>query len=201
MIKIGITGVIGSGKSTIAAILKQFGVPVIDADEISRSITKPGTDVFYQIVDKFGKGVLTNDGELDRKKIADIVFSDPKKRKTLEDIIHPAVKAERNRLIKLFDEKGCSIVALDVPLLFEAGMDKEVDIIILAYADEDTLYERVKKRDNMSFEEFEKRLKSQLPLSVKKAKSHYVIDTRKSIDELKIEIANIINKISSEKTK
>ncbi len=201
MIKIGITGVIGSGKTTIANILKGLKIPVIDADEISRNLTKKGTTVFKKIIETFGNEILNADGELDRKKLAEIVFSNPKKRKLLENIIHPAVKAERNKIINELERKNINIVALDIPLLFEAGMDKEVDFIITAYADEKTLFERVCIRDRMTFEEFSKRLKNQLPLEEKVRKSHFVIDTRKNLEELKIELAEIINRISSKSTK
>lgn len=200
MIKIGITGVIGSGKTTIANILKGLKIPVIDADEISRNLTKKGTTVFKKIIETFGNEILNADGELDRKKLAEIVFSNPKKRKLLENIIHPAVKAERNKIINELERKNINIVALDIPLLFEAEMDKEVDFIITAYADENTLFERVRKRDGMTFEEFSKRLKNQYSLEEKISKSDFVIDTRKNIEELKIELSEIINKISSKST-
>lgn len=201
MIKIGITGVIGSGKTTIANILKGLKIPVIDADEISRNLTRKGTPVFKKVIETFGNEILNTDGELDRKKLAEIVFSNPKKRKLLENIIHPAVKAERSKIINELKRKNINIVALDIPLLFEAGMDKEVDFIITAYADENTLFERVRKRDGMTFEEFSKRLKNQNSLEEKMSKSDFVIDTRKNVEELKIELSEIINKISSKSTK
>lgn len=198
MIKIAITGVIGSGKSTLANIFKRLGYTVIDADEISRTLTKKGTDVYSKILEAFGRDILDEKGEIDRKRLASIVFADPKRRKELENIIHPAVRAERNRIIeKMEREDKDSIVILDIPLLFETGMEREVDYVILAYADEKTLYERVKKRDQMSYEEFLRRLQNQMPLSEKAEKSHFVIDTRKSIGELEEEVIEIIKKIRS----
>lgn len=197
MIKIGITGVIGSGKSTLAKILKEYGVQVIDADEISRNLTKKGTATFEKIVETFGKKIIDKDGELNRKKLAEIIFSDPLKKRLLEDIIHPAVSCERDRLLKEIETtKPDSVVALDIPLLFEAGMEKDVDYVIVAYADEKTLYSRVQKRDNMSFDEFIRRLSNQMPLSEKVKKGDFVVDTRKKISDLKLELLEIIKKIA-----
>ncbi len=198
MIKIGITGVIGSGKSTLADMLKRRNIPVIDADEISRNLTKKGTDVYRKIVETFGEGILKDDGEIDRKGLAAAVFSSAEMKKKLEDIIHPAVRAERNRIIAELEEKRITdIVVLDIPLLFETGMEKELDYVILAYADEQTLFERVKKRDKMSFQEFYRRLKNQMPLSEKIKKSHFVVDTRKDLKSLELELIDIIDRIRS----
>lgn len=200
MIKIAVTGVIGSGKSTVAMLLSELGLPVIDADEISRTLTRKNTNVYHEILKTFGKEILNPDGEIDRKRLAEIVFSAPEKRRTLENIIHPAVVEERNRIIKELEKKDKNaMVVLDIPLLFESGMEKEVDYIILAYADESTLFERVQKRDNMTYEEFSRRLKNQMPLSEKVKKSHFVVDTRKDLDALKEELSEIIRKISLEK--
>lgn len=197
MIKIGITGVIGSGKSTLAKILKECGVLVIDADEISRNLTKKGTATFDRIVSVFGRNIIAQDGELDRKKLAEIIFSDPLKKRLLEDIIHPAVSCERDKILNEIEKtKPDSVVALDIPLLFETGMEKEVDYVIVAYADEKTLYSRVQKRDNMSFDEFIKRLGNQMPLSEKVKKGDFVVDTRKEIEDLKLELLEIIKKIA-----
>lgn len=195
MIKVAITGVIGSGKSTIAQLLKNMGIPLIDADEISRASTKKGGAAYDKIIALFGPDILLENGEIDRKKLAHIVFSDSKKRLALEAVVHPAVKMIRDQMIKELEKKNEKIVVLDIPLLFETGMEKEVDYVILAYADEKTLFDRVHKRDNMSFLEFEKRLKNQIPLSEKVKKSHFIVDTRKDLKLLEKELAVIVNKI------
>lgn len=200
MLKVAITGVIGSGKSTLANILREQGMTVIDADEISRRLTKKGLPIYHQIIEAFGNEVLLPNGEINRKKLAEMVFSNQDKRLQLEKIIHPAVKAERDRIIAALEKTDKNaIVILDIPLLFETGMEKDVDYIILAYADEKTLFERVQKRDSMSFEEFSKRLKNQMPLSSKIQKCHFVVDTRKDIKTLKKEVATIIETIKTRK--
>lgn len=198
MITIAITGVIGSGKSTIASILKKIGIPVIDADAISREITKIGKAAYKDIVNTFGDDILLPSGEIDRKKLAEIVFKNPEKRKILENIIHPLVQKEREKIINEFAlENPQGIIAIDIPLLFEAGLEHTVNYIICTYADIETLYNRVSKRDNMSKEEFLMRLKSQMPLEEKLKRSHFVIDTRKSMEELELELLTIIEKIKS----
>jgi len=197
MILIAVTGVIGSGKSTIAGILKSFGLPVIDADEISRKVTQKDGPAYKKIIETFGKEILKQDLEIDRKKLAQIVFNSPEKRKILENIIHPFVEEERKKIIKDITSKNPeAIIVLDIPLLFEAGLENSVDYIICAYADKEILYERVAKRDGMSKEEFLMRIKNQISLEEKAKKSHFVVNTNKSIDDLKSELFDIIKKIN-----
>jgi dephospho-CoA kinase len=197
MIKIGITGVMGSGKTTLAGIFREFGIPVIDADEISRNLTKKGTPVFGKIIEYFGRNVVGVDGELNRKKLAEIVFKDKEKRKILEEIVHPAVRNERDKILcQIEAENPDAIVALDIPLLFETGVENTVDYIICAYADEITLYSRIKNRDDMSYEEFSARLKNQISIDEKAKRSHFVIDTRKELAELRAELHAVIKKVS-----
>lgn len=196
MILIGITGIMGSGKTTIANILKKYNIPVIDADEISKKVTKKNGPAYYEIIKNFGYDILTTDGEIDRKKLAKIVFDDGDKRKLLENIIHPLVQKERNKILEEIKQKNPdSIVALDIPLLYEAGLEKTVDYVICAYTDIKTAYDRVKKRDKISKEDFFKRLKNQIPIDEKAKKSDFVVDTRKNIEEIELELKNIIRKI------
>lgn len=197
MILIGITGVMGSGKTTIASILRKYHIPIIDADEISRKVTKKNGPAYDEIIKNFGNEILTSHGEIDRKKLARIVFNDVNKRKLLENIIHPLVEQERNKIIEEIKQKDPdAIIALDIPLLFETGLEKTIDYVICAYADIDTIYERVKKRDNISKDDFLQRLKNQLPIDEKAKRSHFVIDTRKDLEEIELELKNIIKKIA-----
>lgn len=187
----------GSGKSTIASILKKFNIPVIDADEISRRVTRKNGPAYDQIVKFFSKDILNSNGEIDRKKLARIVFNDPVKKKKLEDIIHPLVEQERNKMIEEIKKKSKNaIIALDIPLLFEARLEKSVNYIICAYADLETIYNRVKARDGISKEDFLIRIKNQIPLEEKVKRSHFIIDTRKDIKEIELELKNIIRKIA-----
>lgn len=192
MIKVAITGVIGSGKSTIAKIFKEMGYNVIDADEISRKLTNKGEKVYHKIIEAFGREILKEDEEINRKTLAEIVFKDKEKRIILESIIHPEVKKISLKKAKELEELGEKIAFFDIPLLFEASMEDMFDYIILAYADEETLFERVEKRDKMCYHEFLERLRNQIPLKEKVKKSHFVIDTRKDIEELKKELKKVL---------
>lgn len=197
MILIGITGIMGSGKTTIANIFKKFNIPVIDADEISRKVTKKNGSAYNDIIINFGLEILTSDGEINRKKLAKIVFNDANKRKLLENIIHPLVEKERNKIINEIKQKNPNaIIALDIPLLYEAGLEKTVDYVICAYADVDTAYERVKTRDNISKDDFIQRLKNQLPIEEKAKRSDFVIDTRKNLEQIELELKDILRKIA-----
>ncbi len=195
MIRIAITGVIGSGKSTLAKIMKDLGIPVLDADEISRELTDKGSEVYEKVVRFFGKQILDSNEEIDRKALAKIVFNDREKRLFLESLIHPEVKKAFEKKIIELEKQGFDLVVLDIPLLFEAKMEDTVDFIILAYAEEDTLFERVKKRDKLSREEFMLRLKNQIPIHEKVKKSHFVVHTEKDLKKLKSELDKIISNI------
>lgn len=197
MLLIGITGIIGSGKTTIANIFRKFNIPIINADEISRKVTKKNGSAYSEIIKNFGEEILNAHGDIDRKKLAKIVFNDANKRKLLESIIHPLVEKERNKIINEIKQKNPdAIIVLDIPLLYEAGLEKTVDYVICAYADIDTAYERVKKRDNMSKDDFIQRLKNQLPIDEKAKRSDFVIDTRKNLEDIELELRDILKKIA-----
>jgi len=195
LIKVAVTGVLGSGKSTLAKILKDFGLPVLDADELSRNLVLKGSEVYNKIIKIFGNEILDSDGQIDRKALAKIVFNDKEKRLILESLIHPEVKKSFEYKTKELKEKGENMVVLDIPLLFEAKMEDVVDVVILAYAGKDTIFDRVRKRDNMSEEEIMLRLENQISLEEKVKKSHYVVNTEKSIEDLKSELHKIISEI------
>src|SRR5690625_1069171 len=116
---IGLTGSIGTGKSTIAKKMHELQIPIVDADIIAREVVEPGKDAYNDIVTTFGEQILQNDGTLDRKKLGSIVFADESKRKTLNEIIHPAIRAEILRQRDAYVAEGHPCVVLDIPLLYE----------------------------------------------------------------------------------
>ena len=175
---IGLTGGIACGKTNLSNALRNMGVPVIDADEISRSLTAPGGDALPLIRKAFGDSVF--DGEiLDRKKLGAKVFSDPEALETLNQITHPLIfqkmKAEMNR------HEGP--VVLDVPLLFETGLDQWCQEIWCAYLPQKEQVKRLMARDGLSRRAAMQRIHSQMPALQKKRKAHQVIDTRGSREE------------------
>ena len=168
MILVGLTGGVATGKSTVAKMLKQCGAVVIDADQLARDVVEPGKPAWREIITLFGKAVLNPDRGLNRQALAAIVFRHPAKRRALETIIHSRVAREQARLTREAARLDShAVVIYDVPLLFEAGIDKRVDTTIVVTADRNTQIARLKKRNGLSRAEALRRIKSQMPLTQK----------------------------------
>jgi dephospho-CoA kinase len=184
---IGLTGGIASGKSTAAEYLKEKGARIIDADQISHKISRKGEKGWQLVVDEFGDKILKENGEFDRDKLGEIVFSDPAKRKKLESILHPLIIYEMKEQAHqyLADNK---IVVFMAPLLYEANLDRFCDQIWVITAEEKVQIERLKKRNNLDEKAALKRIKAQMPLSKKEDKADVVIENNSSISDLKNKI-------------
>jgi dephospho-CoA kinase len=176
----GLTGGLGSGKSTVAARLRQRGVPVIDADALAREVVAPGTDGLAEVVAAFGAGVL-RDGGLDRARVASIVFGDPAARQRLEAITHPRIQALRDRRLAELTAAGEPLACYEVPLLFERGLDDSLRPVVVVSVPESLQIERARRRDQASEAMVRARLDAQLPLAEKAARADYVIDNSGSI--------------------
>ena len=173
---VGLTGGVATGKSTVAKLFEQCGAIVIDADELARDVVKPGKPAWREIVSTFGKTVLNSDRTINRRALGAIVFNDRSKLRRLERIIHPRVEREQARLTRQAarnDPKA--VVIYDVPLLFEAGVDKRVDKIIVVTADRKTQIARLKKRNSLSRAEAIRRIRSQMPLAKKIQRANHVL--------------------------
>lgn len=180
MILIGLTGGVATGKSTVAKMFQRCGAVVIDADELARTVVQPGKPAWREIVRAFGKGILSPDRTIDRHTLGAIVFHDEKKLRRLERIIHPRVAREQVRLTKQAARKDPhAVVIYDVPLLFEAGIDKRVDKVVVVSADQKSQVARLKRRDGLSRTEALRRIRSQMPLSTKRPRADYVLDGTK----------------------
>lgn len=191
---IGLTGGLGTGKSTVAQIIRSEGVPVLDADELAKKAVMAGTPGLKSVIDQFGTEFLTAAGELDRKKMAKLVFSKPDTLLKLESIIHPLVQAEVLR-VKLDEaNKGTKMVFYDVPLLYEKNI-KGFDAVVVVVAAPDIQMERLKKRNNWSEAEIVNRLKNQISLEKKAAQADHVIVNDGSLDELKTQVKALLKKI------
>ena len=167
---IGLTGGVGTGKSTVASILKEVGLPVIDADQIAHQLLRPGTEVYRQVLTAFGPDILRPDGEIDRRGLGKIVFNDPEKRRLLEEITHPAIKAQIRAEVEGYKAKGQDVV-LEVPLLFEAKMEEEVDEVWVVTASSQTQRQRIMARDGLTPAEAERRMQAQMPLTHSRMRS------------------------------
>lgn len=177
MILVGLTGGVATGKSTVAGMFQRCGALVIDADALAHAVVEPGKPAWRAIVKTFGKTVLNPDRTLNRQALGAIVFRNRAKLRRLEQIIHPRVAREQTRLARQAARHNPkTVVIYDVPLLFEAGIDKRVDTIIVVTADRETQIARLKKRNGFTRAEAIRRIRSQLPLRNKAAAADYLLD-------------------------
>lgn len=181
MIVIGLTGNIGSGKSTVARRLKDLGAQIIDADQVAREVVQPGTPGLQEIADSFGVEVLDSTGNLDRKKMGSIVFADPQARGKLNNITHPKIKDEIKRQIELCKKEnkngaGPRVVVIDIPLLIEVSLDQNANEIWVVKVDQDKQIERLAQRDGLTPMESLRRIAAQLPQDEKLKFATRVID-------------------------
>lgn len=197
MIKLGITGNIASGKSTVERLLNESGIITLDSDKIVHDFLendKSIIDLIYKIFATLGVDVRDEKGSISRKKVGDIVFSDKTKLKELESIIHPAVK---NKIIEFFTEHNSEkIVAVSVPLLFEAGMENLFDFVVLIAVDEEIQLKRLINRNNCAIQEAKARINAQMHQSEKINKADFIIYNNSSLDDLENRIQEFIVKLS-----
>jgi dephospho-CoA kinase len=192
MILVGLTGGVATGKSTVAKMFKQCGAVVIDADQLARDAVKPDKPAWRHIIKMFGKDVLNPDRTINRHALGAIVFRRAAKRRTLERIIHPRVASEQARLTRLAARKNPrAVIIYDVPLLFEAGIDKRVDHTIVVTANLETQISRLKKRNGCTRAEAIQRIKSQIPLSKKAHRANFVLDGTSTRFSLKKQVCNL----------
>ena len=182
---IGLTGSIGAGKSTVAARLRTLGAYVIDADEVAREVSSRGSEALREIVSAFGAGVLGTDGELERKKLAAVVFADEGKRLALNAILHPRIlNAMRERAAHAFAAEKNAVVVYDMPLLIETGEHTHVDSVWLVVAGDEKRIARVTARDACTRVEALHRMAAQMPQEEKRAYAHEIIDNSGDINAL-----------------
>jgi len=186
---LGVTGGIASGKSTVAEMFQDLGVPMIDFDLLARDVVSPGQPAWEEIVNHFGSHILCKDGSLDRKKLSRIVFADPQKRKALESITHPRIVdlflSKAKALLK--DHRNAIIQAV-IPLLFEAGLEDLVDKIVVVYVPRRIQIERLMRRDNISLQHAEDILNAQMPIEEKLRYADFVVRNEKGLEETRRQV-------------
>jgi len=187
---IGLTGGIGSGKSTVARLFEKLGARVIDADAIVHELQAPGTPLLAELVQSFGDGILDASGALDREALGRRVFRDPEARARLERLVHPKVGAEFARRLAAARASGAGLVLLDIPLLFEArrqgsggAASLDLDATVVVWVPRATQIARQMQRDGRRREAAEERVDAQLPLDEKRALADHVIDNSGAIEE------------------
>ncbi len=171
---LGLTGSLGSGKSFVSSLLSQSGAKVICADKLAREAVSPGSPALNDIRTRFGDDVLQADGTLDRGRLGNLVFQDPASRRALEEIIHPRV---RKRELELLGEyEGHPLIVLDVPLLFEKGLDRHCNHTAAVIISEEERYRRLRQERGLTKEQVDARLRAQMPQEEKAARASTVID-------------------------
>jgi len=193
---VGLTGGIGSGKSTVARLLEKRGAVVFDADLLAREAVEPGTPGHAAVIERFGADVLAPGGELDREALASIVFADPSARRDLEAIVHPEVRrlfAEGSEAYRDTD----SVVVFSAPLLVETGMHTAFEVLVVVSATVATQIERLMRQRGMSEPSIRARIDAQAPLEDKAAAADFLVDNEGSLDELESQVDRLWNDLSA----
>ena len=193
---IGLTGSIGSGKSTVAGLFKELGAEVIDADLVSRQVVEPGSKTLKQLATEFGDQILNPDGTLNRAYVADIVFDSDEKRQLLNSIIHPAIYNRIVSMIEEYRDKGLKLVVLEAALMLEkGGLLKLIDHLVVVSIDEETQIKRLEQRGGLSREQMKARIKTQLSNDEKIKHADFVIDNTGNLENTRKQVSGIWNKI------
>lgn len=179
---IGLTGGIASGKTTVSDYLKKRGFVVLDADAYSKKTTAKNGPAIPAIIEAFGADIVDEAGELDRKKLGSIIFNDADKRRELNEIVHPLIREMMNADEEKYIQKGH--VFLDIPLLFENGLNERCDYVVTVFVDRDTQIKRLTARNDLTVEEAEARINSQMPLTEKVQKSDFRLDNNGTVEML-----------------
>jgi dephospho-CoA kinase len=197
---IGLTGGIGSGKSTVAKVLRSKGFAVIDADEMARRSVGPGSAALAEVVRAFGQKILNPDGSLDRKALGGMVFGNPSQLETLEKITHPAIQKlvleERRR----FESEGRALAFYDIPLLFEKSLEALFDTIVVVDCPLPLRIQRVMRRDGLSEEEVRLRIARQHPLEEKEKRAHFVLINDGEEGHLEAQVQRMIAEVTNPKS-
>lgn len=188
---IGLTGGIGSGKSTVSGFLAELGAAILDADEVGHEALKPDTEIWRQLVAAFGRQIVAPDSNIDRKKLGNIVFSSTESLSRLNQIMHPPMYDMVKTRLEEYRRQGTGVVVLEAPLLLEAGWTPLVDEVWVTTAAEATVLKRLKERSGMSQAESLARLRSQLSPAERARHADVVINTDCSPDELKAKVKEL----------
>ncbi|MDH8678343.1 dephospho-CoA kinase [Fusibacter bizertensis] len=190
---VGLTGGIGSGKSTVSKLLIAKGYHVIDADQVSREVVMPETEGLKKIVATFGSDMLDLDGNLDRRKLGDLVFNNPEALKKLNQILHPLIHLRITQKVEALSNE--QIVFVDVPLLFETNQSENYNEVLLIYVDDETALSRIVTRDQIDADLALKKIRSQISINTKKTMADFVIENDSGIDALNVALAEYLQNL------
>jgi dephospho-CoA kinase len=188
MIVIGLTGGFGSGKSTVAGMVQELGARVMDADRVAHQLYQPGTAAFDEVVRAFGREIVGENGEIDRRKLGQKVFGDPQALKRLNAVLHPRILDRVKETLEGWRGEGVKVAVVEAALLLEAGWAPMADQVWVTVASEAKVKERLRASKDLTDEEIEARLASQMPAEEKARRAQVVIDTDGTLDEVREEV-------------
>ena len=191
----GLTGGIGAGKSTVANMFQESGIPVVLADDVGREVASKGSDGLAEIVRSFGPDVLDSNGELDRRKLGTLIFNDPDRRRKLEAILHPRVRDRSREHFSQLEQAGDQIVVYESALLYETQRHTEMRGVILVTASEEQRIARVRSRDGSEEEAVRQRIKAQMDEEEKRGLADYIIENNGDLQALKREVDSLIEQL------
>jgi dephospho-CoA kinase len=197
MTRVALTGGIATGKSHVRAVFDALGVPTIDADLLAHDAVAPGSPGFAAVTARFGPGVLNARGDIDRRKLGDIVFADAAARRDLEAIIHPAVVAAIDEWFASPDTTKHPFAIADIPLLFETGREKDYDVVIVTACEPALQVRRLMARDGISDAEAQQRIAAQIPVKDKTARANHVIRTDGAVAETNRQVHDVYSRLRS----
>lgn len=196
MLVIGVTGGVGTGKSTVSRLFGRMGAKVLNADRITHELMRPKKEIWRKVRKRFSPEILTPQGEIDRRALGKIVFADPKALKRLTPLIHPAVRRViRQRIGAIRRKNPKAVVVLDIPLLIEAGSAYRVDALVVVSAPLGVVNKRLKKRSDWSLGEIRRRQAFQMPLREKEKRAHFVVDNGGTVAATRCQVMKIWNRI------
>ncbi|HJQ70525.1 MAG TPA: dephospho-CoA kinase [Blastocatellia bacterium] len=196
MLKVGLTGSIAVGKSFVLSVLRDLGCVTFDADKIAHFVMEPGNTAYEDVVGEFGREVVGLDGSIDRAKLGAIVFADAARRKRLNEIVHPRVIEEQNRLLREAEEADPGRIAIvDAALMIESGGHKRFDKLIVVFCDPEMQVERLMRRNQITRREAEMRIAAQMPSSEKRRYADYEIDTSGTFDQTRARVTEVYEEL------
>ena len=197
MLVVGLTGNVAAGKSAVAELWRDAGVPVLSADALAREVVGPGTEALARIADLFGRRAIGSDGALDRAAVRRIVFRDARARRRLEAVVHPGVRRLRDEWTGRQRRAGAALVVWEVPLLFETGMQDEVDVVVVVDAPVEVRRRRIVETRGLGEEEAEAVMAAQLPAEEKRRRADHVVDNAGTRRELAVRAAEVLQALEA----
>ncbi len=200
-LRVAVTGGAGSGKSMVCKRFQMLGAFIVDLDRLSREAVVPGSPGFQQVVDRFGRKVVAEDGGLDRRRLREIIVSDEKARRDLEAIVHPEVMRRMNDRMDRAEASGARLLVAEVPLLFEAGLEKFFDRVIVVCASEETRVQRLVERDDVAPEQAAALIGVQMPESEKTKRADFVIENRSRPGDILDQVDRLFDRLAAKPEK